>query len=118
MGIFDIFKPKPPADNQEQAVILTFNYGLPDLSALHELEDLLERTLEEQNAGECDGHEIATDLSDGFIYLYGPNAENLFKAVKPILESTAFMNGATATLRFGPPEEGIKEIDIKIESVH
>jgi len=100
--------------NPEHAVIITFNYGLDDLSHLHNLEDKLDSVLADLNVGDCDGHEIATDLSDGFLYLYGPNAESLFKAIKPTLESTNFLVGAIAKLRFGPPEEGVKEIDIII----
>jgi len=101
-------------NNPEHAVIITFNYRLDDLSYLHKLENKLDSVLSDLKVGDCDGHEIATDLSDGFLYLYGPNAESLFKAIKPTLESTDFLVGATAKLRFGPPEDGIKEIDIII----
>jgi hypothetical protein len=54
------------------------------------------------------------DLSDGSIYMYGPNAEELFKAVKPTLESTDFMKGAIAVLRFGPVHNNSSEIEIEI----
>lgn len=100
--------------NPEQAVIISFTYGLDDLSYLHALEDKLESLLAEQNIGDCDGHEIATDLSDGFLYFYGPNAEVLFKTINPILQSTAFLYGAKAKIRFGPPEEGVREIEVVI----
>jgi hypothetical protein len=43
--------------------------------------------------------------------MYGPNAEVLFKTVKQTLEATDFMSGAKAKLRFGPPEDGVKEIE-------
>lgn len=46
--------------------------------------------------------------------MYGPNAEKLFIAIKEELEKTDFMKGAIATLRFGPPEDGVKEIDVEI----
>jgi hypothetical protein len=124
MGLFDkLFKltnkDKSEAvqdENPEQAVIISFNYGLDNISYLHNLEDKLETLLADLNVGDCDGHEIATDLSDGFLYLYGPNAETLFKAIKPTLESTDFLVGGIAKLRFGPAEEGVKEIDVTIES--
>jgi hypothetical protein len=54
-------------------------------------------------------------MSDGFLYMYGPNAENLFKAVKCILEETDFTKGSLATLRFGGPGSGAREIEIEIE---
>ncbi|MFL5765999.1 MAG: hypothetical protein ACJ77K_18790 [Bacteroidia bacterium] len=123
MGLFDkLFKQTnkgtrinaSSTNSPEQAVIITFNYRLDDLSYLHSLEDKLDSVLGDLNVGDCDGHEIATDLSDGLLYLYGSNAESLFKAIKPTLESTDFLVGAKAKLRFGPPEDGVKEIEIII----
>lgn len=105
-------------DNQsvpEHAVIIHFNYGIEGLAPLHQLENKLEQVIKDNQAGEYDGHEIATDYSDGFLYMYGPSAETLFNAVKPTLEGTEFMKGAKATLRFGPPEDGVKELDVEIE---
>jgi hypothetical protein len=119
MGLFDkLFKQTNKEtsqnENPEHAVIISFNYGLDNVSYLHNLEDKLETLLSNLNVGDCDGHEIAMDLSDGFLYLYGPNAETLFKAIKPTLESTDFLIGGKAKLRFGPPEEGVREIEIVI----
>lgn len=33
----------------------------------------------------------------------------------PVLTPAYFMEGAVATLQFGPPEEGINKIDVKIQ---
>lgn len=98
----------------EHAVIVHFRYEMDSLEPLYQLEDALEKQINEEGVGEFDGHEIAVDLSDGFLYMYGTNAETLFKAVKPILEKSNFMKGAVAKIRFGPPEEGVKEIEVKI----
>jgi hypothetical protein len=46
--------------------------------------------------------------------MYGPNAELLFKGVKSTLESYDFIKGAYVKLRFGPPEDGIKEIEFTL----
>jgi len=97
------------------AVIVYFNYGIDELDPLHNLEGKLEKVIMENEVGEYDGHEIAMDDSHGFLYMYGPNAEKLFKTVKPTLEATEFMKGATATLRFGPPKDGVMEIEVEIE---
>lgn len=102
------------SSSNEHSVIIKFNYGLENLDPLFELEDELETALQNNNVGDCDGHEIATDLSDGVIFLYGSNAETVFKTAKPILEKCSFMENATAKLRFGPPEEGVREIYIKL----
>ncbi len=97
-----------------QSVIIYFNYGLEEMDSIYNLENELEKIITENNVGEFDGHEIAMDNTDGSLYMYGPNAENLFKAIKPILEKTNFMKGAMAHLRFGPPVEGVPEIDFEI----
>jgi hypothetical protein len=99
----------------EHAVIVHFNYGMDELDPLHDLENKLEKVITENEVGEYDGHEIAIDYSDGFLYMYGYNAETLFKTVKLTLEATEFMRGAMAKLRFGPPEDGVLEIEVKIE---
>ena len=98
----------------EHAVIIRFNYSYLDLQPLYSLEDQLKNEIAKANVGEYDGHEISTDYSDGYLYMYGPNAEILFKTVSPILKSTDFMKGGIARLRFGPSEKGVKEIQIEI----
>jgi hypothetical protein len=98
----------------QHAVIIYFNYGMESLDPLFELCDKLERVIEESAVGEFDGHEIAVDGSDGSLYMYGPNAETLFKAVKPALDETAFIKGGVAKLRFGPVGENAYEIDIEL----
>jgi hypothetical protein len=107
-------KKNSSSKESEHAVIIRFNYSYLDLQPLYSLEDQLKNEIAKANVGEYDGHEISTDYSDGYLYLYGPNAEILFKTVSPILKSTDFMKGAIARLRFGPPEKGVKEIQIEI----
>jgi hypothetical protein len=90
---------KPP----EHAVIVHFKYGLRDLSALRDVENKVEQAVRAAQVGEYDGDEIAVDLSDGSLYMYGPNGDGLFAAVRPVLESASFMRGAVVTVRYGPP---------------
>lgn len=107
----------PPngSSDPEHAVLIHFNYGLKDLDPLHALEDKLRAAIDHHEMGEYDGHEIALDHSDGILFMYGPNAERLYLVVQPLLKQAAFMKGAVATLRFGPPEEeGAREIEIEI----
>lgn len=118
MGILEEFleKIKKEADDQlaKHSVIIHFYYGIDELDPLHQLEMELTKLISEKGVGVYDGHEIAMDSSDGFLYMYGPNAETLFKAVLPVLERTEFMKGAIAKLRFGPPEDGVSEIEVKL----
>jgi hypothetical protein len=85
----------------EHAVIVRFTYGLNDLDALFALEDRLDDAIERAAVGEYDGHEIATDLSDGSIYMYGPDADDLFAVVLPVLRATDFTVGASVVRRYG-----------------
>jgi len=118
LGIFDkLFGLKTneiETNNSEHAVIVSFLYGLEDLDPLHRLEAELRKSIDKNSLGEYDGHEIALDYSDGTLYMYGFNAETLFKTVQPILEKAEFMKGANVKMRFGPPEDGVKEIEVKI----
>jgi hypothetical protein len=117
MGLLDkLFGKRNNSQSEvpEHAIIIHFQYGKENLTPLHELESRLESVLAGKDIGEYDGHEIATDYSDGFLYLYGPNADVLFKVVKPALESTDFITGALARLRFGPPGDGVREIEVRI----
>lgn len=100
----------------EQAVIVYFQYGQTDLDPLFELEGALEAAINAAGVGECDGNEIAVDGSDGSLYMYGLDADELFNVVKPILEGAPFMQGAVACLRYGPPEDGVKKVRVKLGS--
>jgi hypothetical protein len=120
MGLFNrLFQQKKASEDKEpkneHAVIVHFIYYKNDLDPLHDLEKKLDKVIKEKGIGVYDGHEVAVDLSDGFLYMYGLNAEELFKTVKPILEQTDFTRGAMARLRFGGPGSGAREIEVEIE---
>ncbi len=87
----------------EQAVLVHFIYGSKDFSRIFILEDRLEKIITEAGVGEYDGNEIAIDGSDGTLYMYGPDADALFEAVRSTLEETDFMRGAQVRLRYGSP---------------
>ena len=70
------------------------------------------RPSSQQRVGEFDGNKVATDGSDGSLDMYGPNADALFAAARPILLAAEFMRGARVTLRYGPPEDGVKEVEV------
>lgn len=89
----------------EQALIARFKYGQHDLEPLFALEDRLSAAIELANVGEFDGNEIATDLSDGTLYMYGPDADALFTVVLPILKATAFLSGAEIVRRYGDAQD-------------
>ena len=99
----------------EHAVIIHFQYGSTDLQRLFTLEDKIEEALARAQAGELDGNEVAVDGSDGFLYLYGPDADELFKAIEPALRGASFMQGAEVKKRYGPVGTGAKEVVLTID---
>lgn len=104
----------PAQKAPEHAVIVHFAYGSTDLQRLFELEQQLESAISAAGVGEYDGNEVAVDGSDGYLYMYGPDADKLFEAIRPILEKTTFMRGAEVRKRYGPPRDGVREDVFKI----
>jgi hypothetical protein len=98
----------------EHAVIVHFQYGSTDLSRIFALEEQIEQAIAEAGVGEFDGNELATDGSDGFLYMYGPDADALFGAVRLRLEAADFLQGARVKLRYGPPHDGVREVEIEL----
>ena len=94
---------------EQHAVIAHFDYAADSLDALYELEEELEAAINAAGVGELDGNEIAVDLSDGSLYMYGPEAEALFAVVRPILADAECLRNTRVTLRFGPPQDDIPE---------
>ncbi len=99
----------------EQAVIIRFKYTSSDLNALYELEDRLTEAIDETGEGECEGHDITPDLTEATIYLYGPDTEFLFVVAQQVIEQAACVRDAIATIRLGPPEEGVPERQARIK---
>lgn len=99
----------------EQQITISFHYGMEDLSALHQLSAKLDHFLKENGLGEVDGHEVAMDLSHGFLYLYGPSAEAMFKGIRGLLSQAPFMKGATAKLKFKNGRDDYPELEILLD---
>jgi hypothetical protein len=92
---------------EEHAVIARFDFAADSLDPLFRLEQQLEAAIVAADVGEFDGNEIAVDLSDGSLYMYGPDAEALFAVVRPILANAECLRNTRVTLRFGPPADGV-----------
>ena len=99
---------------EQHAVIAHFDYAIDSFDALYDLEEELEAAINAAGVGEFDGKEIAVNLSDGSLYMYGPEAEALFAVVRPILAGAQCLRNTRVTLRFGPPEDDVPE---RIESL-
>ena len=101
-------------NESEQAVIVHFQYGKTEFQPVFDLGDALDEAIIKAGVGEYDGNEIAVDGSDGYLYMYGPDADRLFDVVRPVLESAVFMRNATVTIRYGSPGDDVVEKRVKI----
>jgi hypothetical protein len=66
--------------------------------------------------GKHEVHEIADDGSEVSLFLYGPDADALYRVISPILVESQFMRGATVTLWFGPRKWGTQKRVIELPS--
>jgi hypothetical protein len=87
--------------DDSHSVVIQFNYPFDELDEMFVLDDKLDEVIDKNKAGLYDFHEVQVDGPDARVYMYGPNAEVLFKAVLPVLKEIDYMKGATAFLRFG-----------------
>ena len=98
----------------DHSVIIYFWYGKETIDELHELSFQLIDIVEKADVGVMDGHELNIDNTDGSLYLYGPNAEVLFKTIWPTLQKVDFMKNALVCLQFGSGEDA-PTIELKLE---
>ena len=85
-----------------QEVEVRFAYGSTNFQYVYALGDKIQLAIAEANVGEYDGHALPADGSEGRYFIYGPDAEAIFKAISPVLEASPLMRGASVTLHFGP----------------
>jgi hypothetical protein len=70
-----------------------------DREAIFALEDQLEAAIEETATGEFDGDEFGQ--GECVLFMYGPDADQLFAAILPVLRSSRLAEGGWATKRHG-----------------
>ena len=64
-------------------VIVSFNQPLPYPAALYETDEQFIEAIKTANVGIYDWHGTADDDSAGDFFMYGPDADTLFEAIKP-----------------------------------
>lgn len=86
-----------------QELEVRFDYGSTNFQFVYAIGDQIRVAVADAKVGEYDGHELPADGSEGRIFVYGPDAEAIFRAIRPVLEASPLMRGATVTLWFGSP---------------
>ena len=95
---------------------LTHEHGSEEeIEQIRALEETLEDEIEKHGVGEFDGDEFGG--GECVLYIYGPDADRLFDAIKAPLQSSPFRRGGYVVKRYGPPEDGIKEETIRLSSL-
>ena len=102
------------AEQPQHAVVVHFDYRQTDLDLMWQLEDDLDVVITAAGVGELDGHELATDGSGGTVFLYGPNGDALFDAVHELLKVNPVTRNATVVIRYGDPEDDVRERHVRI----
>ena len=105
MGLLSkLFGSKNSAKNAplEQEVEVLFEYGSTNFQYVYALGDQIQLAINEAKVGEYDGHALPADGSEGRYFVYGPDAEAIFKVMEPVLAASPLMSGAKVTLHYGP----------------
>jgi len=95
----------PSAPRQAVLVHLSLSnedFGTPDeRERSHRFQDELVGILEAQHLGELDGDEWGG--GECTIYLFGPDAQALWKGIEPTVRGAQWPHSTSVTLRFGEP---------------
>lgn len=91
---------------EEHAVLFHGNFrNQPErnevVHSILELEVKLKQAIADANVGEIDGYELGKN--DFTIYMYGVDADDLFKAIEPVLRHSLITKDGHAIIRYGEP---------------
>jgi hypothetical protein len=94
------------AMKEQQSVVISLDgTSLPDSVYeqydLATLENELIAVVEQRGLGEFDGNEFGP--AETTLYLYGPDANALFKKIEPVLRASPLCQNARVTIRSGGP---------------
>lgn len=96
-------------------VIVSFG-AFDGLDEIHRVDALMFDNISE-DIGRYDGHEVNMEDTDGRLFAYGINAEELFKLMKPILLQFDFLRKAMVYLRFNNEDGTHSELEFRLEEV-
>lgn len=119
MGLFDrLFGTRTPANaapSPEEAVLVHIDSSELSADILEEydlstLEDQLIEVIAQGELGEFDGNEVEVGGPGATLYMYGPDAERLFRGVEEVLRSYPLTAHATVVIRKGGPGASQREV--------
>jgi hypothetical protein len=115
MGLFDKLRGKRTQQKPQECVLIHLDAAnLPDeIYAQHDLstlEDLLIEAIGKNSAGELDGNEIGDGVTT--IFTYGPDADDLYHAMEPVLLAYPLCQNARIVIRKGGPGSPQTEVQL------
>jgi hypothetical protein len=112
-------EPRPAQAPPEQSVVAHLRlskgkFGTPgDVTACQRLETKLEERIERAQVGEMDGNEIGE--GECTLFMYGPDADQLFAAIEPSLRASRLAKGGTIVKRYGDQDDPhAREVQVKL----
>jgi hypothetical protein len=115
MGLFNKLLGRKEQPKLDQCVLIHLDaVGLPDTvyeeCDLSTLEDQLIAAMAANRAGELDGNEAGNEVTT--IYTYGADAENLYRAMEPVLIGYPLCQNARVVIRKGGPGSPQREVQL------
>ncbi|OBX25060.1 hypothetical protein LX77_00790 [Gelidibacter algens] len=105
---------KKISKNRDEVIV---SFGPFDgLDQIHRFDLMMFDTIPE-DIGRYDGHEVNMDDTDGRLFAYGRNAEELFKLMRPMLLQFDFLQKAMVYLRFNKEDGTHNELEFKLNQV-
>ncbi|MEQ5842402.1 hypothetical protein [Paraburkholderia acidicola] len=83
------------------AIEVHFDYYLKDRARIRALEHRLDSAIKRAGVGELGETETHLDGNDGYLYMYGPDPDRMYRVVSPILKSSRLMTAAEVTQHYG-----------------
>ena len=78
-----------------QEVEVHFEYGSTNFQLAYAVGDQIQSAVADAKVGEYDGHALPADGTDGRYFICGPDAEEIYRVIAPVLQASPFMRGAT-----------------------
>jgi hypothetical protein len=101
-------KSQTPTPTEEQAVLIYVPNE--DLEGSIPLQDNLYELLDKSSVGMFDGNEVGGGKL--VLFLYGPDAELLFRHIEPTLRADEFCKGSKVVIRWGGPDAPQREVNL------
>jgi len=94
----------------EHAVIVHFTPTFEDFRQFDSFEIELEKVMHEDDI--YNSYEFTTDMSNGTLYLYGPNADRLYNDIRDVILNSTLFTDFHFVLRYGPEDSNSRVLHI------